>query len=218
MHNANGHCCHTYLLTINKSTLFYLLAINKSAYFYLLPINKSAYFYLLTINKSSTNFFYEIQNKPIILAIGNLRPKQLYLGLRTWDQNNYTCNWEFENKQIKLAIENLRPKPIKPCCQRQGLCPLPFEGWELVRGWASHRPQPPNGRSSSVGSWHWHKEKPWKQTNATEIRPNDRPDGHKGRPCKWITEAKRWAMREFMVHPTNRVILSLCKLKSLNLK
>ena len=55
------------------------------------------------------------------------------------------------------------------CVSAKGYGPLPFAGWGLVRGFASPRTHPTKGSSSSVGSWRWHKEKPWKQ--ATAVTP-----------------------------------------------
>ena len=78
--------------------------------------------------------------------------------IKLWIINSYISDYWF------------RPKPIKPLCvSAKGLGPLPFEDWRLLRGVASHRRQPSNGRSSRGGSCRWHKEKPRKQADVVTL-------------------------------------------------
>ena len=98
-------------------------------------------------------------------------------------------------QEIKLWIINsyisdywFRPKPIKPLCvSAKGLGPLPFEDWRLLRGVASHRRQPSNGRSSRGGSCRWHKEKPRKQADVEDVSFSD--FGCRDFACSFICHA-----------------------------
>ena len=71
----------------------------------------------------------------------------------------------------RLSLETKNNKTL--CAGAKGLGPLPFVGWGLARGWASPRPHPTKGRSSSVGSWPWHKGKPEKQAGAVKVKSDE---------------------------------------------
>ena len=96
--------------------------------------------------------------------------------IKLWIINSYISDYWF------------RPKPIKPLCvSAKGLGPLPFEDWRLLRGVASHRRQPSNGRSSRGGSCRWHKEKPRKQADVEDVSFSD--FGCRDFACSFICHA-----------------------------
>ena len=68
----------------------------------------------------------------------------------------------------------LIPKPIKPFVSVPRTLTLWHLGLRVYERLCLSPPSTLNVRSSSVGSWHWHKGKPSKQANATEIRSDDR--------------------------------------------